>query len=180
MRQSRRGSGQRAFRSLAVALAGIGALLAGCQRESEDGPLSVAGRLFEFNYRNATAAYILTLNRDRDLPEGSVVETAYEDPAGGKPIVTATKIYPFWEKIALQSPPVHCIVKDRPYKVTVTLKNADGREVQTLRTEIISNIDQTVLPEKPLTVGPGYTPNPQVFHADGTPDFAPEKGCPTV
>ena len=160
-----------------IGLLTFGLLLTGCQRDDEDGPLSVAGRLFEFNYRNATAAYILTLNRDRDLAEGSIVETSYENPVGGPPIVTSTKVYPFWRQIALRSPDIHCVVKEHPYAVTITLKDKAGETLQTLKTEVVSNIDQTILPAKALIVGPIYTPNTAVFKGDGTADFSPETGC---
>ncbi|MGV8939295.1 MAG: hypothetical protein ACOH2J_19420 [Allorhizobium sp.] len=53
----------------------------------------------------------------------------------------------------------------------------NGAVIQALETTLTSNIDQTVMPAKPLVVGPFYTKNPHVFKADGSTDFSPETGC---
>lgn len=157
----------------------VGALaLGGCQREDEQGPLAVSGRLFIFNYRVADATYVLTLSRNGPLPDESYIETRYEDPRGGAPIVTRTRIFPFWEKISLESPPVHCIVKDRPYAVEMRVTDAKGKLIQALETTVTSSLDQTILPARPLVIGPIYTANPEVFAPGEKPDFSPETGCP--
>nr|WP_141650006.1 hypothetical protein [Rhizobium sp. PDO1-076] len=154
------------------------ALVAGCQRENEAEPLTLTGRIFVFNYRVAQASYLVTLARNAPLPEGSFAEASFENPAGGAPIVTRTKIFPFWDKISLTSPPVHCVVKDRPYAVSIRILDGQNRLVQQIETSITSTLDQSVLPAKPLVVGPLYTPNPAVLHADGSTDYAAENGCP--
>ena len=160
---------------LCPTLALLALVLSGCQRQ--DDAVSIAGKLFNFNYRVATATYVLTLARQGPLPEGSTIETTYENPAGGAPLVVREKIFASWEKIALNSPPVHCIVKDRPYRIAIRILGPDGALIQALETTLTSNIDQTVMPAKPLVVGPFYTRNPQVFKADGSTDFSPETGC---
>ena len=70
--------------------------LGACQREAKDGITEISGKMFVFNYRIATATYMLTLARKAPLPENGSVETEYEIPAGGAPIVEVSKIYPFW------------------------------------------------------------------------------------
>lgn len=169
-----------AFRSMTAAahLLAIALILSGCQREEAQEPLSLSGRLFIFNYRIAQANYVLTLARNAPLPEGSVVETSFEDPKGGAPIVTRTRIFPHWQKISLESPPVHCIVKDRTYAVSIRVLDGKGELIQRIDTSVTSTLDQSVLPAKPLVVGPIYTKNPEVFRVDGTVDYAPENGCP--
>ncbi|UJW76816.1 hypothetical protein IM739_09730 [Rhizobium sp. SL42] len=162
---------------LALLFGGL-ALLASCQRETEAEPLTLTGRVFVFNYRIAQASYLVTLARNAPLPEGSLAETIFENPAGGAPITTRTKIFPFWDKISLDSPPVHCVVKDRPYAVTIRILDGQNRLIQQIDTSIASTLDQSVLPAKPLVVGPLYTPNPDVFKADGSTDYAAETGCP--
>lgn len=148
--------------------------LAGCQRD-EAGPVELAGKVFIFNYRNATATYVLTLRKVAPFTEGSTALTRYENPAGGPPVEVETKIFPFWEKIALESPPMHCIVKDRPYRVEIELRGPDRRLLQKLDTTLTSTLDQSILPGKPLVVGPVYTPNPAVYDAAGTADYAQER-----
>lgn len=162
---------------LVLLLGGL-ALLTGCQRENEAEPLTLTGRVFVFNYRVAQASYLVTLARNSPLPEGSLAEASFENPAGGATIVTRSKIFPLWEKISLASPPVHCVVKDRPYKVMIRILDSQNQLIQQIETSITSTLDQSVLPAKPLVVGPLYTPNPEVFRADGSTDYAPETGCP--
>jgi hypothetical protein len=155
-------------------------LLPACQREDVKEPLKVSGKVFIFNYRVAQATYVITLARNGPLPEESFAVTAFENPAGGAPIETRTKIFPFWEKVALESPPVHCIVKDKPYAVSIRVVDSKDQLIQTIETTLTSTLDQTIMPGKPLVVGPIYTPNPEVFKADGTRDYAQGSDCPSA
>ncbi|HBF28134.1 hypothetical protein [Rhizobium sp.] len=161
-----------------IGLCAIIAALSSCERSDKDEPLKVQGKVFIFNYRIASATYVLTLARNAPLPEESYAEVRYENPRGGPPIETRTKIFPFWDKIALESPPVHCIVKNRPYAISIRIVDGKEKLIQTIDTTLTSSLDQTILPAKPLVVGPIYTPNPEVFKADGSTDFSPETNCP--
>jgi hypothetical protein len=61
----------------------------------------------------------------------------------------------------LRSPPVRGVEKDRSYKVAVRI--LDRQETEELWHDELSfrsQISDTVVPDAPLTVGPGYTPNP--------------------
>lgn len=153
--------------------------LAGCQRSDEKGPTEIAGKIFIFNYRLSTAVYEIALRKTGDIPEGSTVTAEYENPAGGPPLVTTTKIFSFWEKIPLESPALRCVVKDRPYHVKITIKGPDQGEIQTLETTVVSSLDQTILAAKPLVTGPAYDKNPEVFKKDGSADYSPDTACPT-
>ncbi|MFK0330386.1 hypothetical protein ACIQUB_04580 [Rhizobium sp. NPDC090275] len=152
-------------------------VLAGCQRES-DTLVQVSGHIFVFNYRVAIATYLVTLNKKAPLPEGAVAIAEFENPAGGAPLVINEKIFPAWEKISLQSPPIHCVKKDQPYTVSIRLVDAGGKELQSLKTTVTSDVDQSIMPGKPLVVGPLYTRNPEVFKADGTVDYDSADTCP--
>ena len=154
--------------------------LTGCQREDLDEPLKLSGKVFIFNYRVAQATYVVTLARNGPLPDPSFVETTFENPAGGAPLVTRTKIFPFWEKVSLESPPVHCVIKDRPYAVSIRILDTSDKVLQTIETTLTSSLDQTVMPGKALVVGPVYTPNPEVYCADGTVDYAKGQTCPAA
>lgn len=154
--------------------------LSGCQRSAETGPTEIAGKLFIFNYRLSTAVYEIALRKTGDIPEGSTVTAEYENPAGGPPLMQVMKIFPFWQKIALESPPLHCVVKDRPYAVTIRINGPDQAVLQTIETTLISSLDQTVLAAEPLVIGPAYDRNPAVFKADGTADYSPDKRCPAA
>ncbi len=148
--------------------------LAACQRSDAGGPTEIEGKIFIFNYRLSTAVYEIALRKSGAIPEGSVVSTDYENPAGGPPIAQEMKIFPFWEKIALESPPLHCVVKDRPYHVTIRILGPDRAEIQKLETTVISSLDQSILAAKPLVVGPAYDKNPEIYGANGKADYAPE------
>jgi hypothetical protein len=152
-------------------------MLAACQRDVTEQVAELTGRLFVFNYREATANYLITLKATAPLPEGAFAEAEFENPRGGAPLSVRQKLFPAMEKIVLESPHLQCVRKGHRYKVTIRLLEADGRTIQTIETSVASDVDQSVLPAKPLVVGPLYTPNPDVFKADGSADFSPED-CP--
>lgn len=164
-----------AFPLLAV-VAALG--LSGCQRDEPREVAKISGRMFVFNYRVAIATYLVTLQRVAPIADGSTVEASFENPRGGPDLTTSDRIFPADEKIAVQSPPVECVKQDRPYKVTIRIKGPEGDILQTIETTIHSDTDQSLLPAKPLVVGPLYTPNPEVFKPDGTTDMRPVQGCP--
>ena len=153
-------------------------LLAGCQRETDGKPVELAGKLFVFNYRVATAYYEITLRKTATLQEGSVAEAAFEDPRGGPALMVRHPVFAANERIVLQSPMIHCVVKERPYAVTIRLIGPSGDILQSIETTLISDVDQTILPAMPLVLGPGYAKNPEVFKPDGSQDFTGEADCP--
>lgn len=165
---------------LTMMSAGIiaGLALASCQRKDDEGPTQLTGRLFVFNYRVASASYMITLKKIAPIPEGTKAIAEFENPAGGDPLVVNQKIYTFWDKITLESPDLHCVRKDRPYAVSIRLVDASDKTIQTIKTEVKSDLDQTVLPTKPLVVGPVYTANPDVFKGDGSADYGKDMACP--
>ena len=161
----------------AVALAACLALTSGCRDGGTD--FELTGKLFVFNYRVATATYLITLRPTGPVPDGLTAVATFQDPAGGEPIVVRQRVWPKLEKLSLESPPVRCIVKDRPYSVTIAIEDGSGAGLQTLNTTVTSSLDQTVLPDRPLVVGPVYTPNPDLAgHPSGKLDGADAEPCP--
>ncbi len=148
-------------RLLPVAAAFLALTLAACQEAS--GPLFAKGGGFIFNYRvaEAFAGIVVGAAPGRTLPAGSSIEVTFENPAGGDPIVlTQAVATPPQVSYSFHTPPLTGIRADRDYAVTVRLIAADGSEIEKIEKAFRSEIDQTVLPDAPLTVGPGYTPNP--------------------
>ncbi|NEI69819.1 hypothetical protein GR212_09595 [Rhizobium lusitanum] len=166
------------IRTIILTAAIVGTALAGCQRKDDEGPTQLSGRLFIFNYRVASASYMITLKKIAPIPDGTTAVAEFENPAGGDPLVVQQKIYSFWDKITLESPDLHCVRKDRPYSVSIKLVDASDKTIQTIKTEVKSDLDQTVLPTKPLVVGPVYTANPDVFKGDGSADYGHDAACP--
>ncbi|MDM9629233.1 hypothetical protein QTL95_25405 [Rhizobium sp. S152] len=167
------------MKGVSILLISAAAALSGCQRQNEEA-VEVSGHVFVFNYRVAIATYLVTLNKKGTLPEGAVAIAEFENPAGGDPLVTEEKIFPAWDRITLQSPAIHCVKKDRPYTVSIRLVDAKGSTLQSLKTTVTSDVDQSIMPGKPLVVGPLYTKNPDVFKADGSVDYHSADNCPAT
>jgi hypothetical protein len=149
------------WRACIAALAGLSLL--GCRDSAGEAELfRLDGRLFVFNYRVATASYLVNLVPVQPVDDGQSVVASFEDPAGGAPIVVRQRIWPKLPKTTIQSPAIFCVVKDRPYAVSIAIEGPDGQVRQTIDTTITSSLDQTVLPDRPLVVGPVYTKNPEL------------------
>jgi hypothetical protein len=144
-------------RSIAVLVSA--ALVAACSNES--GPwLDVTGGSFIFNFRLATASAGIIVVAERELPEGSAVEVAFENPAGGPPLVLAERAAPGVRHFSFTFEPLSGIEADVDYLATVRLLDSEGKELERIDTPYRSQVDQSILGDKPLTVGPGYAPNP--------------------
>lgn len=156
------------------------ALVAGCRDSGKDGENFVLdGKLFVFNYRVATATYLVNIKSTKPIGGGETAVVSFEDPAGGEPIVVREKIWPNTQRTTIHSPPLLCIVKDRPYKVTIRIENASGELLQQIDTTVTSSQDQSLLPDKPLVTGPFYDPNPEVAgHPGGDLPGEGAEACP--
>jgi len=88
--------------------------------------------------------------------------TTMDNPAGGAPLVFSQKLFPGHTKVTIESPPLECVVKDRPYKVSIRIQGADGALLQDIETTMVSAQNQDMLPDRKLVVGPGYDPNPEL------------------
>jgi hypothetical protein len=169
------------MRSLALAgLLVASAALDACRDEGGDGEyFAVSGRLFEFNYRLARATYIVTLNPLQPMDGSQTAVGTFENPAGGEPIVVRQKIWPKLSHVTLESPPLTCVVKDKPYAVKITIEDANGSVVQALDTTVTSSLDQSILPDRALVVGPVYELNEELAgHPDGRLPDEPKPDCP--
>jgi hypothetical protein len=161
--------GARFFRWIVLSVFFAGALGLGACRDAGEGDyLNVSGKIFVFNYRIAQATYLLTLAKIRPLPDGSMLETTFENPAGGDPFIVRQKVWPTMDKITVESPPIKCVKANREYKVSMRLEDASGNLLQTIERKMISDVDQSVMPDKPLVVGPFYDPNPDKSSADSS------------
>lgn len=151
---------KRSFLLPALALLAVLGVSA-CRDSGGEGEyFALDGKLFVFNYRIATATYLVNLVPIKPVEEGQTAVASFENPAGGEAIVVRKKIWPNLAKTTIESPPLRCVVKDRPYKVTITIEGPDGATRQTIETEMASTQDQSILPDLPLVVGDGYMPNP--------------------
>lgn len=136
-------------------------LVAACSSE-ETGPyLEIQGGGFVFNYRIAEATAGVVAFPKRTLPDGGKIEATFENPAGGAPLVMTEPVVKDKKKYDFTTPPLSGVKAKTDYLMTIRLVDASGKEIEKIEKPLVSEIDQTVLPEKPLTVGPGYTKNPE-------------------
>ncbi|MGL4489285.1 MAG: hypothetical protein ACRCU5_07565 [Rhizobiaceae bacterium] len=134
----------------------------GCREQAGDEYVTLTGRIFIFNYRIAQANYVVTLAKLKPTPEGARVVGRFDDPAGGDRLVIEKKIWTNNDKIVLESEALRCVVKDKPYHFDVEIRGPDNALLQTLSGTIVSTLDQDVLPDRPMLVGPAYTRNPDL------------------
>ncbi|OQM74877.1 hypothetical protein BFN67_04450 [Pseudaminobacter manganicus] len=154
--------------AFALAVFTAAALVGACRDTGKQALFEISGRLVVFNYREATLTYLVTLNPLRPIEEGQTITTTMDNPAGGGPLVFSQKLFVGHTKVTIESPELECVVKDRPYKVAITVKSKAGKVLQTIETTMVSAQDQDMLPDRPLVVGSGYDPNPELAgHPDG-------------
>jgi hypothetical protein len=149
----------RKFIAVLFLVVGIFAIT-GCTDTSRTGYLELTGRVFIFNPRIAEATYVVTFAVLKQPPDGSRIEVLFDNPAGGDALKVEQSLRAGQIKIALESEPLQCIKKDKPYAFKVRLLSADGTELQVVESSIRSTLDQSVMPDQPLVEGPGYDPNP--------------------
>jgi hypothetical protein len=135
-------------------------LLAACEDASKP-PLALAGGGFIFNYRIAEVFYGVSLKPQRRLAVGAVLEGEFENPAGGPNLIVRETLGAPKLLYALQTPPLKGVKAGKPYQVKVRLIEG-GKITGRVERTFTSDLDQEMLPEMPLTVGPGYTSNPDL------------------
>ncbi len=142
---------------LVLVLLGVSA----CRDSGGEGEyFAVEGKIFVFNYREAKATYLINIVPVRPIEDELAAVASFENPAGGEPLVVRQKIWSKTAKTTIESPPLRCVVKDRPYRVSIRIEGSDGATRQTIETVMASTEDQSILPDLPLVVGSGYMPNP--------------------
>ncbi|MGX8010617.1 hypothetical protein ACVDG8_017470 [Mesorhizobium sp. ORM8.1] len=166
-------------RSIALGLALIAAVTLGaCRDTGKDQLFAISGKLFEFNYRLAIATYVITLKPLRPMADGQVAVVSFQNPAGGDPLIVNQKIWPKLPHITLTSPPLTCVVKDKPYSVSIRIQDSSGTLLQSIDTTMTSSEDQTMLPDRPLVIGPNYELNADLAgHPDGKLPGEPKPDC---
>jgi hypothetical protein len=135
------------------------AALVGCKDEQRLGYLELTGRMFIFNPRVASATYVVTFNLLKDVPNDSRVLVTFENPAGGPALTKERRILPGEAKLGVESDNLQCIKKDRRYNFTAVLIDPSGKELQKIESSIKSTLDQSIMPEAPLSDGPTFIPN---------------------
>lgn len=130
---------------------------------ADDPYLKVLGGGFMFNYREGQVFYGFTAQVVRPLPNGSIIEASFEDPAGGPPHVVSERVSTMTDRYALRSPLLRGVEAGKPYHVAIKVYDRKHeRLVWQAERAYTSQIGDEIVPEKPLVVGPGYTRNPEL------------------
>ena len=147
---------------IAIVFAALAAIvLVGCD-DAEDRPyISFAGGGFIFNYNIAEAFYGFVAIPERSIPPGTILEAHFEDPAGGKSLVVTQTVRDEAVQYSFRTPAVTGVEADRDYTAELRLLTPDGALLASYTKVFRSDIGQDILPERPLTIGPGYQPNPE-------------------
>ena len=139
---------------LAFALAG---LLLGCKEDASTAYVEFAGGGFIFNYRTADHYYGFVVRQKKPLPEGSRLEARFEVPGGRPEQVVEQPSRPGQLQYVFQTGDIDGIVKNHPYRATLRiLDGTTGAVIAKYKTTFKTDVDQSMLPEGPLVVGPGY------------------------
>lgn len=137
--------------------------LAACEDERTKPFLVFQGGGFVFNYRNAEAFYGFVAKPERVMPEGAVIEVSFEVPGFPETYVVKEPAKPGQLQYMFRTPPLHGVKKDHDYQAVMrVLDGKSGAELARYSKTFRSDVDQASLPDKPLVIGPGYTPNPEL------------------
>ncbi|TDH39351.1 hypothetical protein E2A64_00055 [Pseudohoeflea suaedae] len=121
----------------------------------------IAGGGFIYNYRVAEVFYGFTAMVVRPVSNGSLLVAEFEDPGGGPPLVVEKRVTARTSRYGMRSPPVHGVVAHQPYHVSITLYDRTRTEVLfSAEKSYAARMSDDVVPDQPLTVGPGYHPFP--------------------
>jgi hypothetical protein len=130
---------------------------------SEKPYLAVIGGGFIYNYREGEEFYDVVTQVQKPLAEGSIIEVEFENPAGGAPFVVSERVSARTNRYAIHSPQIHGVVGGKPYKVVIRVYDRERTELLWSTTrDFKSDLDDNVVPKKPVVIGPGYTPNPDL------------------
>ena len=138
----------------------LAVLLAGCGEDKDAPYLEYLGGGFIFNYRTAEHFYGFVIRPLRSLPEGAVLEVEFEVPGKDGKVILREPARAGVLQYKFQTPHLRGIVKDHPYRTEVRLVGADGKLIAKIERSFYTSLDQTKLPDEPLTTGPAYNPNP--------------------
>jgi hypothetical protein len=136
----------------------VALLLAGCSEDSNTPYMEIVGGGFIFNYRIADFYYGFVARPKRTLPDGGNLEVLFEMPGGGPPFVVREPIKEGQIQYAFKTLSLHHVQKGHPYKATLRVLDAAGKELAHYERSFTPDVDQDTLPQKPLVTGPGYQP----------------------
>ena len=133
------------------------------QDPAEKPYIGMAGGGFIYNYREANVFYGFIANVLKPLPNGSWMIADFENPAGGPPLTVETRLHARSVRYGVHSPIVRGVKAGKPYRVSIRLYDYTRTKlIWEGEKDFVSQLDDSIVPDKPLTIGPGYFPNPEL------------------
>lgn len=132
-------------------------LLVACSDNSDKPYIEFIGGGFIFNYRLAEADYGFVVKPVRRIPAGTILEAQFENPSGGEPFIVRDTAKFGRLQYVFRTPPVHGVKANHNYQVHLRLLDpANKHVIASYSRNFHSDVDQSILPESPPVVGPGY------------------------
>lgn len=117
----------------------------------------IAGGGFIYNYRVAEVFYGFTAMIAKPVASGSILVAEFENPAGGEPLVVEERVTARTDRYGIRSPRVSGVKAGEDYEVKVSLYDRTRSElIWSDELSYAAARDDTIVPDQPLTVGPGY------------------------
>ncbi|WEX09514.1 hypothetical protein [Chelativorans sp. AA-79] len=136
---------------------------------SDKAYLKIMGGGFMYNYRIADVYYGFTAQVVRPLASGSIIEASFEDPAGGPPHTVSERVSTMTDRYSLRSPSIRGVEAGKAYRVAIRVYDRKRKQLLwEAERSYKSQISDTIVPDAPLTVGPGYHRNPEAAGARRT------------
>jgi hypothetical protein len=122
--------------------------------------LQLMGGGLTFNYRYSKATMVVVVRRVSPIAEGGKFVALFEIPGQAIPDRVEVLNNPNTLTFKLESKTLKGIKKGVPLHVTVWAINEKGVQLDEVKTQFVSDVDQDTLPTKPLMDPntPGYVP----------------------
>ncbi len=156
-----------AFILAVIVLGGIFAAIATYNhlQDAKKSHVAIAGGGFIYNYRIAEIRAGISVYVQRPTPNGTKLIASFENPQGGEPIVIRREIVPSARSYGFETPALKGVEKDHPYRVTLDVRDKWSDDlIEAHEKTLLTSVAPELVPDKPLTIGPGYFPNPEVTH----------------
>lgn len=122
----------------------------------------ITGGGFIYNYRIADIRSGITVGVRRELPAGTHLVADLETPDGMLEI--NQDFVPGHRNYMFETPPLTGVEPDRDYLARLRVVDAvTGDEIERHEKALKTGVAPKVMPDKPLTLGPGYYPNPDFW-----------------
>ena len=138
--------------------------LSGCSDSQEKKSyLKFMGGGLTFNYRYSKATMVVVVKTVSPMQEGGKIQAQFEIPGEVAVQIVELPINPESLIYKLESKALTGIKKDIPLHVSVAAFDEKNVQIDQIKTQFVSDIDQDSLPTKPLMDPnkPGYYPLPE-------------------